>query len=272
MNKLPVEKVQEYWDRRIKESRGSLEGVLWAGLPIWNDYVDKLQMRHLQTILERIKPYHHVLDVGCGVGRLTFRLASLSKETWGIDTSATGIHVCEEISKSSGTFNVHFANMDVRDLQFDNETFDWVFSITTLQHLTTRQDLSLGMSEILRVAKEGGNIVLLECTTNRRKDPYNISLSRNEWFQMIKNSGGCVQSWHGVDVAALRDVALTVLAAAKMARNEAGKRFAQYAMTAWLKPIEYAVPGILRNASWYSLILVTKYKAPSVVISNEYDS
>jgi ubiquinone/menaquinone biosynthesis C-methylase UbiE len=250
--------VQEYWDRRIRESRGSLEGVLWARLPIWNDHVDKVQMHHLQPVLEQVKPHHSVLDVGCGVGRLTFRLARLSKETWGIDTSTMAIRTCEEISKSSGISNAHFADMDVRDLQFDNDTFDWVFSITALQCLTTRRDLTLGISEILRVTKKGGTIVLLESTTDRRKDPYNISLSRNEWFQIIEDSGGRIQSWHGVDVAILRNLAFRFLGLAEMVGKNVGRRFAEYAMASLLRPVECSVPRILRNASWYSLILVVK--------------
>jgi hypothetical protein len=110
----------------------------------------------------------------------------------------------------------------------------------------------------LRVTKKGGTIVLLESTTDRRKDPYNISLSRNEWFQIIEDSGGRIQSWHGVDVAILRNLAFRFLGLAEMVGKNVGRRFAEYAMASLLRPVECSVPRILRNASWYSLILVVK--------------
>jgi len=47
MKKLTVEDVKSYWNKRIKEAGDSWEGVLGTGLPIWNKYIDKLQMYYL---------------------------------------------------------------------------------------------------------------------------------------------------------------------------------------------------------------------------------
>lgn len=254
MIKLPLEEVQSYWDERIKAAAGEWEGVLWQGLPTWNDYVDKIQMHHLGRYMNQIKTTDTVLDVGCGIGRFTFRFAKLCKEVYGIDSSKEAILICKRNSEDSRISNAKFQVMDVRKLTFNSETFDWVFSITCLQHITNKMDLTASVEQILRVAKTGGKIVLIECTTDKRKSPYVISLSRSEWFQIIRKAGGRIESFCGIDVPILRKLLFAFLHIG-----------AKLEIKAWvektvilLKPFEYVIPKLLKSQSRYFIIVILK--------------
>lgn len=254
--KKSVEEVKSYWDQRIRRSKGSWEGVLWEGLPAWNTYIDKLQMHYLKPIFAQIKPSHSVLDLGCGVGRFTFRLANRCKEIYGVDSSATAIQYCRKKIKNSS--NIKFEIMDVRDLKFDNEKFDWTLSITVLQHVTSETDFIIALKEVFRVTRKGGKIVLIECTTDKRKDEFVISLSRSKWFQIIEQLGGKIEYWCGLDVPLLRKIIFHCFTFMKNIRGEKVRSLLEQGLINLLKVFEYTIPKIFKNISWYTLIVVTK--------------
>ena len=253
MKKLSVEEVESYWEHRIKRARGSWEGVLWEGLPIWNRYIDRLEIHYLKRYIEQIKSSDSVLDLGCGVGRFTFRFANICEQVWGIDTSATAIKICGDKNIPNAGFKV----MDARNLEFDDATFDWVFSITSLQHITSETGLIASIKEILRVTKNTGRIIFLERATDKGKNPYVISLPRSKWFEIIKNSGGKIQSWYGVDVPFLRRIGFLSFGLARKVKISRIRKCVEYGVTAALLPFEYTVPKFLRSQSWYIVVAIT---------------
>jgi len=254
--KKSVEEVISYWDQRIKEAKNLWEGVLWKGLPVWNRYIDELQMHHLKSIFYMIKPSDTILDLGCGVGRFTFRLAKLCRKVYGVDTSRHAIDICKNIATKSNISNVEFEVMDARKLSFNDETFDYVFSITTLQHITNENDLVSAIREILRVLKKNGIAVLLECTTDRRRDEFVISLPREKWFEIIERAGGRIEKWWGIDVPFLRKIAFRLLNL--NIKNKVVKKIVEHGIISLLKIFEYTIPKILKNMSWYTVIIVSK--------------
>lgn len=74
-----------------------------------------------------------VLDVGCGIGRVERYLAPYCKEIFGVDISRRMIKIAK---KNRRHRNVHFIKNNGRDLSiFENNKFDFIFSILVLQHL-----------------------------------------------------------------------------------------------------------------------------------------
>lgn len=104
-------------------------------------------------ILEFLRPTagERVLDVGCGTGHLTRKIAESGVRVIGVDASA------DMIAKAREAYpNVEFAVMDVNDLQFD-EPFDAIFSNAALHWVLTPEQALRSMRKVLR---KGGRLVL----------------------------------------------------------------------------------------------------------------
>lgn len=251
--KLSPKNVQKFWDSRIREF-GYL-GVLWERQPSWNKYIDGLQMHYLKKYLTEINSKDKVLDVGCGAGRFTFRFAQEAEEVVGIDTSNEGILFCQKEAKKNKINNVAFVVADASSLFFKNNLFDKIFSITCLQHITTRKEFMNAVKELMRVLKKGGKIILLECATDKRKDKYVNSFPKEFWFETFRKYGGQVDFYSGVDINFLRSFGFSLLA---HFRNQKINDFLCFLFTVILCPLEYSIPKIFKNLGWYYLIEIKK--------------
>lgn len=97
-----------------------------------------------------------VLDIGCGVGRMDEHLAPLFRELHGIDVSLEMIRRAKKSLDGAGYENAFFHLGSGHDLrQFRGETFDFVFSYITFQHIPRKIFLEY-IPEIWRVLKYGG--------------------------------------------------------------------------------------------------------------------
>jgi len=75
-----------------------------------------------------------VLELGCGLGRLTFHLASNFKEVMGLDISPSHIESCRNSMNMRRKENVKLSLIkDLDSLNFGSD-FDVFYSIITLQH------------------------------------------------------------------------------------------------------------------------------------------
>jgi SAM-dependent methyltransferase len=77
--------------------------------------------------------FNSCVEFGCGVGRLTFRLASLFPKVVGIDISSPHLSVAREYCKSLGLNNVDFVQSNAESLM-PATGFDFWFSRIVLQH------------------------------------------------------------------------------------------------------------------------------------------
>lgn len=100
---------------------------------------------HLKNI-DRLLPLsdERVLEVGCGQGHLTKRLAAR-------DVDITGIDANPKASEIAGTDRVVFMRGEA--LEFDEESFDVVLSVHAIEHIPKIEE---AISEMGRVLKPGG--------------------------------------------------------------------------------------------------------------------
>ncbi len=132
-----------------------------------DEYFDKhaeaySQSNAIKTIQKRItlraleladwKKNAKILDVGCGPGFSMEVLIEKGFETVGIDLSKKMI---EEAKRKK--LNVKLA--DMRDIPFEDESFDGILSISALQWIE-RKDLKKVAKEFFRVLKPGGSAVI----------------------------------------------------------------------------------------------------------------
>lgn len=112
-----------------------------------------------------------VLDVGCGVGDETRRLAGPSRDVIGVDyDSPTAISAGRSLAHDG----LGFAAMEGRTLGFRDASFDAVCSSHIIEHFT---DPEAHVAEIARVLRPEGKALVI--TPNRPADfenPFHVSL------------------------------------------------------------------------------------------------
>lgn len=128
------------------------------GLINW--YIDYLQKSALLNILRRLSG-KAVLDVGCGVGRWSARLAENGSIVVGVDLSREMIKKAKS-NIARKRLHADFVLASATQLPFVTRTFDSVLSVTVLQHIIEEPLFRSAVADILRTTKVGGDIVLLE--------------------------------------------------------------------------------------------------------------
>jgi trans-aconitate methyltransferase len=122
------------WDTELYEARHNFVWKLGAGL--------------LELLAP--KPGERILDLGCGTGHLTHRIAEQGGEVVGVDASP------EMIGQARQNFpQLKFVLQNGADLRFENE-FDAVFSNAALHWMRDADRVAAGMARALR---PGGRLV-----------------------------------------------------------------------------------------------------------------
>jgi len=75
-------------------------------------------------------------------------------QTWGIDISGEQLQEAEAFCDQHG-INMNLSAGDMRQMSFEDETFDYVYEHYSMCHLT-KKDTALAIGEMYRVLKKGG--------------------------------------------------------------------------------------------------------------------
>ncbi len=102
-------------------------------------------------IAATVSPGASVLDVGCGPGHLTRRLAALGFDVTGIDLDPAMIE--RAVTGGGG----RYLAADVATLPFVDDTYDLAVSTLSMHHWA---DAHAGIAEIGRVLRPGGRMLL----------------------------------------------------------------------------------------------------------------
>jgi ubiquinone/menaquinone biosynthesis C-methylase UbiE len=111
---------------------------------------------------ERLRPYIQptdaVLDLGCGIGRVTRYVAPLCREIWAVDVSETMLRFARE--RLAELPNVHFVlGRGIALPELESGSIDFVYSLLTLQHVEREHAFRL-LRELRRVLRDGGRAFL----------------------------------------------------------------------------------------------------------------
>lgn len=110
-----------------------------------------------------------VLDVGCGTGRLSRRLADRGLTVIGIDSASEVIRIARERSRASKTLSFQEASIEELQTRFSGCQFDLICAMRTLHHLDTdsiRQFLQACRSSLVA---PGGKLVLVDICSRRSR-------------------------------------------------------------------------------------------------------
>src|SRR5947207_2214849 len=116
------------------------------------------QNNHYHDFLLRQVPQdcNHALEIGCGTGAFSRRLAQRAQRVTAIDLSSEMIRVAR--SRSSQLSNLNFEVADLMSRDFPAEHFDCIATIATLHHLLLRPALL----KLIDTLKPGGVLIVLD--------------------------------------------------------------------------------------------------------------
>ena len=168
------------------KERASRVGDLFASIARRYDLLNDLQSFGMHRIWKRrvaglagVKAGNRALDLCCGTGDIAFALARAGAEVTGLDFSEKMLEVARVRLGNSNGANVNFIQGDAEQLAFADNSFDAVTMGYGLRNLSSWER---GLREMVRVAKPGGRIVVLDFGK-----PAN-ALWRNIYFAHLKCS------------------------------------------------------------------------------------
>lgn len=125
--------------------------------------IDRIWRRTAIKSLQKYKP-HQILDVATGTGDFAILAAKMLKpdRLIGIDISEGMLKIGEEKVKKAGLDNtVIMQKGDCLNLPFEDNSFD---AVTVAYGVRNFANLDQGLSEMLRVLRPGGHLVIIELT------------------------------------------------------------------------------------------------------------
>jgi ubiquinone/menaquinone biosynthesis C-methylase UbiE len=156
MNKK-VEKLRTVWGRlAIENEKFYIRTTAW-------EQTDAEFYRSGKTDVERVAdalaPYieprqSHILEIGCGIGRMTVWLAERFKQVTAVDISSVMIEIAYQKAFRQNIHYFHIPTSDLQDLK-DN-TFDAVACYWVFQHIPYNAIIWRYFEEIYRVLKNDG--------------------------------------------------------------------------------------------------------------------
>ncbi len=137
----------DYYAQRLAGKR--LQRVYEVAPPRVRQYLES----EIQHVLTLIRHDHTVLELGCGCGRVTLRLAEVSRRVVGIDVAEESLFLARELAGFDS--RCEFYCMDALHLAFPDHTFDRVVCVQN-GACAFRVDLRALVAESLRVLRPGG--------------------------------------------------------------------------------------------------------------------
>lgn len=118
-------------------------------------FVDRVETDLALSML-KLESGMTVLDVGCGTGNFSMKLAGMGCIVTGIDVSEEMLNVARE-KAAEKSLSISYLQMDATELIYQEEIFDAVVSIAAVEFI---EDTAQAVKEMFRVAKVGGQILI----------------------------------------------------------------------------------------------------------------
>lgn len=197
-----------YWEQRAGRfaTRGDgLAAVCSYGMPaLYNRMIDLCQRLALARWLD-VRPGTRVLDVGCGIGRWSCRLAARGAIVTGVDLSPTMVAEAQRRAAARGVADrCLFLAQDLAGLSLDGR-FDLILGVTVLQHILQPAALRAAVERLASHLTADGTLILLEAAPERAvtscDSPIFRARQRAEYTRLFESCGFRVQAITGVDPA-----------------------------------------------------------------------
>jgi 2-polyprenyl-3-methyl-5-hydroxy-6-metoxy-1,4-benzoquinol methylase len=248
-----------YWEeraRRFARQGAGLAAVCSYGMPEFHNRAIQLTQRLALRRWLRIRPGTRVLDVGCGIGRWSRRLAARGAAVTGVDLSPTMIAEAARRAVADGCAAAcRFRVGELSTLAL-GERFDLVLGVTVLQHVLDPTRLRAGVAALAAHLAPDGRLVLLEAAplaaTGRCDSGIFVARTRQAYLDVFRECGLEVRTVTGVDPAPFRTLLLPL-----RARLSPGAWLALLALaTALSVPIDALFGRRAARQSWHAVFVL----------------
>ena len=248
-----------YWEERAGRfaSRGDgLAAVCSYGMPaFYNQVIDWCQRLALGRWL-RVRPGTRVLDVGCGVGRWSCRLAARGASVTGVDLSPTMIGEARRRAAAQGVAaRCRFLAQDLAALEVEGR-FDLILGVTVLQHILEPVALHASVQRLASRLAADGVLILLEAAPERAvtscDSPIFRARQREQYRRLFEGCGLTLQAVTGVDPAPFRSWLLPYLPRIPRALRAT----ALAAVTLLSIPIDVPFGRLAARSSWHAVFVL----------------
>ena len=201
---------EQYWEERairFAHEGAGLKAVCSFGMPkFYNWAIHQTQLRALYSYLRPDKK-STVLDVGCGVGRWSLRMAPHAKQVTGLDVSET---MLKQARRLRGNLPATFTRASIAETQL-NEKYDFILCVTVLQHMDDGE-ATQALKNMRSMLSKGGKIVVLEVAPMSLDSACDTGVfecrTSNDYQRMFSASKLRSVATHGVDVVPFKQALL----------------------------------------------------------------
>lgn len=127
-----------------------------------NIFLDNQALRYeFNTILALTENIDskNILDFGCGIGRISLKVAKVAKSVIGVDISEQSIKVANENAKKYGVLNFKGFILDEKISIKYQKYFDYILLINVIHHV---KDINSIFKKINCYLKDNGEIIIFE--------------------------------------------------------------------------------------------------------------
>jgi ubiquinone/menaquinone biosynthesis C-methylase UbiE len=192
---MTLKEIQDYWNEKSNSDKPLFWIVSNNDSEDYHKFFDTGICKGLNWILNDIKvsKENKVLEIGCGVGRITIHTAKLYNEVHGIDISQKYIELANKYKKEFDINNLFYHKTDGNKFNdLEDNYFDFVYSFIVFQHFPHFWMVMNNIEEAYRVLKQDG---ILKFHHNR-KDSINegtisggVSLEETDIKQLCDETG-----------------------------------------------------------------------------------
>ena len=250
-----------YWEQRACRfaSQGDgLAAVCSYGMPaFYNRVIHWCQHLAVAPWL-RVRAGERVLDVGCGIGRWSCRLAARGANVTGVDLSPTMIEQAGRRAAAQGVAaHCRFLAQDLASLELGGR-FDLILGVTVLQHILEPAALRAAVQRLRAHLTADGTLILLEAAPERAvtscNSPIFLARPRDEYRRLFAACGLTEQAITGVDPAPFKSWLLPHLPQIPRAM----RTLALAAVTLLSIPIDVPFGRLAVGHSWHAVFILKR--------------
>lgn len=157
-----VRKVADFWTRNVNAERimGRAVSEHDRGSDMYFAELEAQRYRshrHLPAWIASMRPGSEVLEVGCGVGMDSARMAQHGLRVTAVDLTVVGPATANRRAHAR-QFDASYLCSDAEHLPFPDSTFDYVYSFGVMHHAPDTQRC---VDEAYRVLRPGGQALIM---------------------------------------------------------------------------------------------------------------